>query len=737
MGNMRKLICTSAIALLAEGQLLAMAQSPDVAAPEQEEETRSLPKVVITARKQQETAMEAPISVTAFTADSLVNQGIADISAIALRTPGMAYGNFGDNKLSPTSLRGIVGDSGSAGADPAVGYYLDEVFLGQGVGAAVDIFDLERVEVLRGPQGTLFGRNAIGGAVSYTTARPTNEFEARLEADVGNYDYYRLGGVVSGPIVGDKVMGRLAALTSERSGTSDNLVLGEDVNTQGSWSVRGQLLFDLGPETEWLLSADYKEVDQEPLIYETLVYDPATTFVTVMDLFGVDRNADPFDRDVYADQAPEETAELWGVASTFSTTIGGVDLVNITSYREHDYFNRADTDRSALSWLYDGDPETATRFSNELRLSGSAGDFDWIVGAYYYEQEASNLSFVEVGSDLADLLGVPEAAGARSGSDAQLDTTSMAAFASVTWNVSEKLDVTVGGRYTTEEKTIDYVQSDAFELLGGDFAVTGSDEWSEFTPTANLRYRFTPETIGYVTVSSGFKSGGYNDALGDANGISFDPETLWNYEAGLKGELFDGRMQASTALFYMDWSDIQVTTDNPNTPLFDPQIFNAGAAHSMGLELELLAQLTDNFQAGLNGAIQEAEYDEGVLADGTPLRQIPFAPDYTLNVFGEYNAPLTASLDWFARGEVISRGESYLTQDNQPDGRVDAYSLLNLSAGIGASDGSWRFSVWGKNLGDEDVKQRLFDLSGTDVVGQKFIILGDPTTYGVKLVLRY
>ena len=733
---MRKLIWTSAIALLAAGHV-ANAQVSEAASGEPEEQIRALEKVVITARKQQETALEAPLSVTAFTADTLINEGISDPDALALRTPGMSYGNFGDNKLSPTSLRGVVGSAGSAGSDPAVAYYLDEVFLGQGVGAAVDLFDLERVEVLRGPQGTLFGRNAIGGAVSYTTARPTNEFEARLEAEAGNYDYYRIGAVVSGPIVKDKVLARLAVLKSERSGTSDNLVLNQDVNTEGSWSARGELLFDLGENTEWLFTADYKEIDQEPLVYETLRYSDDALFVQVLDLFGLPRNTDSYDRKVYADQASTESAEIWGVSSNFSTTIGGVDLVNITSYREHDYFNRADTDRSALSWLYDGDPETSNRFSNELRLSFTTGAFDWILGAYYYDQEAANLSFVEVGTDLADLLGAPEAAGARSGSDAKMDTTSTAVFASTTWNISDKVDLTLGGRYTREEKSIDYVQSDAFDLLGGDFSVTGSDEWSEFTPTASLRYRFTPETIGYVTVSSGFKSGGYNDALGDANGISFDPETLWNYEAGLKGELFQGRMQASVAAFYMDWTDIQITTDNPATPLYDPQIINAGAAHSTGVELELLSRVTDHLTLGLNGSIQEAKFDEGALPDGTPLDVIPFAPDYTLNLNANYEAPLTARLDWFAQGSMLARGKSYLTQDNQADGEVDSYALLNLSAGIAAADGSWRLSVWGENLTDEDVEQRLFDLSGTGVVGQKFIVLGDPKTYGVKLVVRY
>jgi len=154
--------------------------------------SRGVDIIVVTARKKEESAQETPISLTAFTSGMMERAGIADINDVALRTPGLTYGNYGDEKLSPISLRGVISSSGSAGSDPAVGIYLDEVFLGQGVGATIDFFDLERVEVLRGPQGTLFGRNTIGGVISYTTARPTEEFEASLEAEVGNYDARRI-----------------------------------------------------------------------------------------------------------------------------------------------------------------------------------------------------------------------------------------------------------------------------------------------------------------------------------------------------------------------------------------------------------------------------------------------------------------------------------------------------------------------------------------------------------------
>ena len=693
--------------------------------------------IVVTARKREESIQETPISVTAFTEGMIDRAGITDIADVAIRTPGLAYGNYGDEKLSPTSLRGVIGGSGSAGADGAVGFYLDEVFLGQGVGATIDLFDMERIEVLRGPQGTLFGRNTIGGLIHYTTARPTDEFEAYLEAEIGDYDHRRIGGGVSGPLIGDRVSGRLAFVRNQRGGTSYNVVLDEEVNTEDSWSARGQILFDIGDRTEWRLSADYREVDQDSLVFETLNYNPATTFTTVLDLNGLPRNADPFDRNVYADDITYERSEAWGVASHFTTMIGDVELVNITAYRTHDYANRTDTDRSALEWAYDGDPEEVSRFSNELRLSWSSGDFDWVGGLYYYQQETNNLSFIELGGDLMTLLGAPSLAGIRAGSDAAMDTTSIAVFGAGTWNVSDRLDFTLGGRYTTEEKSIDYSQSDPVGLLGGDFAVSAEDDWAEFTPSANVRFRFTSDVMGYATVSRGFKSGGFNDALGDANGISFDPETLWNYEAGLKTTLFNGLMQANVTAFYMDWSDIQVAGDNPATPVYDPIIVNAGAAHSQGLELEILAQPTENLTLGFNAALLEAEFDEGTLPNGAPLADIPRAPDYTANLNAEYRAPLTPGTDWFVGGEVLMRGESYLTVDNQEDGHVDAYALVNLNIGLESSDGRWRINLWGRNIFDETVKERLFDLSNQDVVGQKFIVLNDPATVGVSLNLRY
>ena len=733
--NWRSILISGAsgIAIAATGSALAQ----DAGEEQTTASSRGVDTIIVTARKKEESLQETPISVTAFTAEMIEDTGITDIADVALRTPGLTYGDYGDEKLSPTSLRGVIGGSGSAGADGAVGFYLDEVFLGQGVGATIDLFDMETIEVLRGPQGTLFGRNTIGGLIHYRTARPSEDFEAYVEAEIGDFGQRRIGGAVSGPLVGGSVLARLAFVRNQRDGTSYNVLLNEDVNSEDSWSARGQLQFNIGESTTWRLAADYREVDQDALVFETLSYNDATTFAfAAFTVFGAERNTDPFDRDVYADDITYERSEAFGVSSHFSTTLGSVELVNITSYRDHEYENRTDTDRSALRWAYDGDPEDVSRFSNELRLSWSTGNFDWITGLYYFEQDTSNLSFVELGPDLLSLLGVGPIT-LQAGSNAQMDTTSYAGFGSVIWNVSDRFDISVGGRYTYEEKSIDYSQADALGLLGGDFAVTAEDDWSEFTPSFNMRYRFTDNVLGYATISQGFKSGGFNDALGDANGISFDPETLTNYEGGLKTTLFDGLAQANLAVFYMDWEDIQISGDNPNTPVFDPIILNAGAAYSTGVEFELLSQPTDNLTVNFNTSWLEAEFDGGSLPDGTPLNVIPRAPEYTANLGMTYQAPLVDTADWFVGAEVLARGESFLTLDNQEDGRVGSHAFVNFQLGLEAPDGRWRLAAWGRNIGDETVKQRLFDLANQDVIGQKFIILNDPTTYGLSLRLRY
>ena len=708
------------------------AEEPAAEAEGAEPAPAFIAEIVVTAQKREETLLEVPLSVTAFTADMISDNLITNLQEISIRTPGMNYGNFGDQKLSPLSLRGVFGDTSTAGADPAVSQYVDEVYIGAGAGAFIDLFDIQRAEVLRGPQGVFFGRNSIGGALSYTTKRPANEFEALFEGTYGDYNYHRLGALVGGPLVKDKLAGKVTFTSNGRDGTFQNLWLDRDVNTQGSWSARGQLLWNPADATQLTLTGEHSEIDQESLHYETLKYNDEQLFVQLIDAFGLPRNEDPYDRDLYGDIEQPETLEMSGYSLHITAPIGDVGLTSITSYRDHEYSSIRDTDATGLRWLYDGDPEQVDRFSQEIRVAWATAKTSLLFGVYYYDQTSNNQSFVNLGVDATEILiGMPMEIGA--GSDATLSTTSYAGFANLTFTLSDRADLSAGLRYTRDEKEIDYSQEDPLELFGGTFTLQAKDDWGAPTPAFNFRYAFSDDLRGYANVSRGFKSGGFNDGLGSGDGISFDPEFLWNYEIGLKSRLADGRVTANIALFYMDWSDIQIVADNPDTPNFDPITANAGAAHSTGIEGEIMALPSRHWTLGMNFSVLEAKYDGGTDLEGNPLDRIPYSPDYTVNLSAEYRGGLSGRTNWFVGGGILSRGELYLTDDNQEDGRVGPYNLVDARLGIEGTDGRWRVTVWGKNVFDKAVKQRLIDMYDLFLIGQKFIALNDPATYGVTL----
>lgn len=713
---------------------VALAQpQPDVSpsAPPAAAVVQDRNEIVVTARKRAERLQDAPVSIAAFTAEDLADRGITSIPELARRVPGLNYGDFGDAKLSPTSLRGVVSGAGSAGSDPAVGYYVDEVYVGQGPGAALDLYDIERVEILRGPQGTLFGRNTIGGVVSLTTKAPSERLEASGQALLGDYDRQRFAASVSGPLVGQSLLAKLAVIRDRRDGYERNVLLDRRVNDHDGWSARAQVLARLGADTELLLTGSHNRLDQETLVFETLEYNPAALVPQLLVGGGFALNTDPYDRRVVANVPSSERLTANAASARLETKLGDVRVVDVAAWQRHRYYSRTDTCRCQLRISYDGDPEVVERVSNELRLAGRVGPVDWLAGLYYFDQRSNNQSFIELGADLAALFGDPSISGLVIGSAARLRTKSEAAFASVQLPLGGTLDLSAGARYTRESKSIDYVQTDPLALLGGAVAVRARNSWGRLTPNASLRWRPSERVTAYVALSNGFKSGGYNDALGSANGIAFGPESLWNYEAGVKTSLLDRRVTLNVALFYMDWRKIQILVQNPATTFFDPIILNAGGATSRGVELELAARPTDRLRLGISGSTQRARYTEGTLPDGRPLRVIPFSPAYIVATNAEYRFPIGGH-DIRLSGEYIARGRSYLTTNNDPDGRVGAYSLVNLRLALAPRDERWQLAAFVDNLTDATYRTRLFDLYDNPLNGQKFVTLGPPRTFGME-----
>jgi iron complex outermembrane receptor protein len=391
------------------------------------------------------------------------------------------------------------------------------------------------------------------------------------------------------------------------------------------------------------------------------------------------------------------------------------------------------------------DPEEIERFTQEFRLSSTGdGRLSWDAGVYYYHLDSLMAGQIELEEDALKALGEFTETYMIKTTTGDMVADSYAAFGSVDYAVTDRLKVTLGARYTYETKEIDYDQQDfeqelGFAILGGTVAYQGEDSWDSFTPALTLRYEADEAAMVYATVSNGFKSGGFNDGAGDVSGISFGPETLWNYEVGAKMELADGRVRLNVAAFVMKWDDMQLRVDDPNTPnSFDPRILNAGAAHSNGLEFELAAILAEGLTLNTSVGLLDAEFDQGELPDGTPLRDLVRAPDYSGSVDLEYTTAVSSGLNLFLRGQYVFT-DSYWLAANQtiPQAQQGAYGLVNARIALSDADQRWEVALWGKNLTDETYNIGVFDLLENSFVGQYFNVLGDPRTYGVEVRFNY
>jgi iron complex outermembrane recepter protein len=332
------------------------------------------------------------------------------------------------------------------------------------------------------------------------------------------------------------------------------------------------------------------------------------------------------------------------------------------------------------------------------------------------------------------------------GSNGAVKVSSYAAFASVTARPTEKLSITLGGRFTKERKTIVYSQDDPLGFLGGTFAVTGVKRYDNFAPNVNVSFKASDDVLIYATASKGFKSGGFNDALGDATGIGFDPEKVDSAEVGIKSELFDRRLRLNLAGFYLKWKDILISADNPATPIFDPTLRNAGQARSYGLEAEATFKASERFSINASMALLDARF-VGPLAErqaaGFTLDRQLDAPKFTASGSFTYRAPISDSLAITFAPELLYRGSSFLGLNNALAvtdsagatqtglNRQRGFALVNATLSIdGGDDSRWSAGIWAKNLTNARYKARIFDLS-SGPVGQVFQVLGPPRTLGL------
>jgi len=699
--------------------------------------SQQLEEVLVTARKRQENLQKVPIAVSAFTARDIEEAGLVRLQDITSLVPNLTHLEPNSNKFTNFTLRGIS-TGGGLGNDPSIGVYVDEVYIGRDSAFNSDLLDIERVEVLKGPQGTLFGRNTTVGAMNITTRKPGREFAATAVVDVGNYDYLRYGGLVSGPL-SDTLSGKISAVWSERDGYLDN-TFGGTVNTVDYSSYRGQLLWSPTENLEFLLTGNYREDESD-----------GNNFVTRT-------VGDPLNKN-YKVSIPDtgfEDVEDTSFSLHIRYEMQRMTLVSITATQELEESYVNDQDWTALDDLTTTDTRDMESWSQELRLE-SAGDgkLNWVLGAYFYHQEFDVFTFPHSGYDtiyaffgLNDFIGsgMPPSSvnpGFPDGIDimatSTIETDSMAFFASANYEFNDQWSMTAGIRYSEDEKDLDYEQgADALAGLAGFFPFTLEDDQDdeEWTPALSLNWQPTDDVLLYAKYSSGYKAGGFNNSVStSASLVSFDAETMDAYELGLKSSWLDNRLRINAAIFRMEYKDKQESSFVAGAGF---QQNNAGEATSEGVEVEVNWLPAEHWLVFGSLGYVDSTYDDYVLDDTTDYsgNDLTRAPQWTFNVGVQADWNYSERLKGFGRLEYSYQDEFFTQARNHPFFAADSQNLVNARLGISSADGAWEATVWGRNLTDDDNINSIDGASSFVFPFYHYSLIA-PRTYGLELKYNY
>ncbi len=715
---------------------LGLAALPAMAADEQapvtEEKKLAVETITVTARHKVESLQSTPVAVSAFGADQLKEERIIGLEDISSRVPGFQMNAY-TSAEPELFMRGIGSDIESAGAGAAIGMYVDGVYISRGTGSAMDLFDLESVEVLRGPQGTLYGKNVVGGAINFITKRPTDgDAEGSAELSFGDYGLFEAKGFVSGGL-SDSVAGKISLSTSQRDGYGKNTHTGNDADWSERSSIRGQLLINASDATEVLLTAATSTTEGAPRM-KHIAYSEGRNAAFI--------SANPRDDASSVDNT--EDADSSSFSMQVTSNFESVTLTSISAYRsnEYDIFENAAAGLVDHSQTFDpwGDPanntvaspealaalqpddawlsrkaEESSQVSQEFRLASNAeGDFSWIAGAFYMVEDIERAEDVDYWFDTQ--WGTTTG---RVSNTTDNKTTSVAVFGQATYELSDKLSITAGLRWSEDEKEFSGTASgrrfDNWDNLHEDingnrvasYAFSTSDSWDEWTPSLNIDYQATDDVFIYGSIAKGYKSGGYNGEGMEKEEeaiVAFRPELAWNYEFGFKTQSFEDRLRLNGAVFFTEYTDIQnqvwVETGE-NTP-DNLQVFN-GTGEAKGFELEATALFTENFHMSGSYGYLRTEFTDDFIVDGENYKgnDMRRTPKHSFN--------LNATYEW----EVSDLGESsfrlgyqytsdfFFDNDNNPLTKVGSQTNLDAVWMLRSFDDTWSVQVWAKNITDE------------------------------------
>jgi len=715
----------------------AGAAAGETAAPVVEE-------VLVTAGKREERLQDVPSAISAMSASQLRANRVVDVYALVNSTP--SFNITQDSAVSQQlNIRGVVSVKlNDASAEPSVGLFVDEVYTPRMGSAFTDFFDLERVEIIRGPQGVLLGKNVVGGAISVITAKPSFDPSGQLTASYGNYNAVMLNGYATGPL-SDRFAARFAFQVRSHDGYNENVLLHRELDDLSSYQARGELLYrSEDNRLRALLSLDYGHDSSNGTI-RSAEDDPAVAGLGTIGAYRAARGISS--REDFSPEQEYVKRHSFGATLRIDwEVLEHATLTSISGYRD-----------SRASWGYNqigsGSPpaavdtfvyqvESPRSYSQELRLASNdaAAPLDWLIGAYYENDHVTRPN-----DHVASTFTTTAVFSGHYRYDATADTKTTGVFGQAGLKLGGGFKLTAGARYTHDDKS--GVKIGSCLADGGDGACTTpfrgpagltwtanyGKSWDSFTPQAVLEYRPSPSVMLYARWAKGFKGGGwdYIPPTPAAAQISFDPEHVTNYELGLKSDLFDRRLRLNAAAFQMDYTDLQAQrTDLTCLCLITS---NAGAARIRGVEVEATAVVTDALTLSASVSSIDPKYIDyddkaGHIYNGKTMQRSPklkynLSADYALDL-GDWPKALVAHVNYTHQSKL------YWAPDNisfEP-----GYGTLDASLRLQPPQAHWAVTVWGKNLSN-----KLYSVGGLPFLGDLVNVWGPPRTYGVDLTYSF
>lgn len=802
-------------ALLLSSPLLAQsatspADASQPAPPASAAKATQLGNITVTAQSRNQEMQSVPIPLQIVTAKQVDTLAATDLSKMSLFVPGLVVS--GDQPTQPGyELRGISTDDFGVGTESAVGVYIDGVYAARSGGALLAFNDIKRIEVLKGPQGTLFGRNAAAGAISIITNEPSDQFEAKGRVRFGNEGKRYGDALVNIPLNQDMAL-RVSVLDNQSDGWVKDAATGKRYGKDDDWGSRAAWRWNVTPDTRVLLSWDHEKLDQPPHPAFGLI--PLSSDTNQRAPYPADPATylDPLHAPLYNDTVgAAETRRFDGSTLTIDHSFAWGSLTSTTAWRNFDTLNRGDYDGTnhIVTYLDTANVEHNNSWYQEFKLAGNTDLVDWVGGASFYTEQARQTSQTNVFTDSVDTLaqnvmgagtpltdisnglaamGLPYSLLGDPWQEAISNTGHFKAYAlygDVIWHLSDRLNLTTGARFTRDQKEFSWYnmprRADAFDAtvqaldaagvlamlppeaqyalaaFGSNIIFTPSsgapigvlvkshNSWNDVSPRAVLDYKFTPDMMGYVSVTKGYKAGGYNSVQ---IGSHFAPEKVWNYEAGIKTVFPQQNLLLNASTYYYRYDNRQSLTLDPNSagsgvPRY---LVNSSNQQATGVEVELQWQPIDAFRLGLNGAYIDATYRNATAPSGASLDGQPTGEP-------KYSFAATMAYTWhdLAGGNVefdlshAYRGRSRCNNDSQLQGTCQISPNFSVGTAQQRTDARLNWQASGDRWGVAFYVSNLFDkryVSGVNnisasVFGTPYANITPPRTWGVELRAKF